>query len=114
MRQELQNSRSRLSEVEKDRQGIITSLKDLDHVASRDKNEKQQLDNAQREEKKRMHEMMNELDCLRKYGEHQDRKSRELEEHIIKTESQMEKAIRSQGMLERELVADQASVYVCI
>lgn len=112
-REELRNSKHRLAEYESERNRMQCALKDAEQELTRFKNasqsERVHLESSKREYKKRVEELMSELESMKKYAECQERKCHEIEECVSRTESQLENAVRCKQAAERE-VAEQAAL----
>lgn len=114
LKDELKQVKSRLGEHESEKHRLMCSFKDAEQEMCRGMAEKQQFERSKYEQKLRMDELLNELDCMKKYGEHQDRKCRELEERLTRTESQLDNALRCKDRLEQELAEISTRFVQCI
>ena len=89
------------------------AVKDAEQELTRFKNvsqsERVHLESSKREYKKRVEELMSELESMKKYAECQERKCHEIEDRVSRTESQLENAVRCKQAAERE-VAEQAAL----
>lgn len=107
LKDEVKGSRSRLCELEADRSKLLCTVKEAEQEMQRVKHtstsERNLVESLRREHKKRCEELCCEVDSLRKYGEHQERKCHELEDRLNRTQTQLEGAVHCKDIAEREL-----------